>query len=337
MRWSALALALIAWVAPMHAWAGAWTTPEGKMWTKVAWIYLDSDRLFVDSEREGLICGDGTLRLGERGPYDCQLGGGFKASSLLIESSIGIHSRFDVKVQIPIFISAQFLATGTFQQRRGLGDIRFTAQGVLLEAPVVLAASVEVKAPTGFFTQDAVGVPLGEGQWDIAFRALASYPFAKGFAWTGVEAGYRIRLANDQLGIGGLDLGDEILATYELGGRFPKARWLYLSGRYDLRYQLESKDLSQDVFVPNRPVRAVMYVTPKLIINPFARQADAINRLGIEVEVLLPVWGRGWPADPIWVLALTGLFRLFPEYSGKQRRPKVGQPPPAPAPDPDYD
>lgn len=325
-------VALAALLMPSHAFAGAWTTPEGKMWMKAAWVYLDSDQLFVDSERVGLICGDSTLSLGQRGPYDCQLGGGFKASSLLFESSIGLHRRLDLKVQIPVFLSAQFLATGTFQQRRGLGDIRFTVQGVMLEAPVVLAANAEVKAPTGFFTKDAVGVPLGEGQWDIAFRLLASYPFAHGFAWTGVEAGYRIRLPNDKLGIGGLDLGDEILATYELGGRFPKFRWLYLSGRYDLRYQLESEDLSRNVFVPNRPVRAVMYVTPKIIINPFSRHPDALDRLGIEFEVLLPVWGRGWPADPVWVLALTGSFRLFPEYSGRRSRPNPGQPPPEPDP-----
>ena len=310
---------LVAW-QPVRASAGAWTTPEGVVWWKAAWIYLDSDRLFVDSEREGLICGDGTLELGERGPYDCQLGGGFKASTLLLESAIGIHRRLELKIQIPVFISSQFLATGTFQERRGLGDIRVTAQGMMLEAPVVLAANMEVKAPTGFFTQDAVGVPLGEGQWDIAFRFLASYPFWEGFAWTGVELGYRIRQPNQQLGIGGLDLGDEVLVAYELGARFPNARWLYVSGRYDLRYQFESKDLSNDVFVPNRPVRAVMYVQPKIIFNPFTKRDDALGSLGFEAAVLIPVWGRGWPAAPIWLLALTGSFRLFPEYSRRRER-----------------
>lgn len=310
----ALLLALQA-LQPPRASAGAWTTPEGMVWWKTAWIYLNSDRLFVDSEREGLICGDGTLELGERGPYDCQLGGGFKANTLLLEAAIGIHRRLDLKVQIPIFLSSEFLATGTFQNRRGLGDMRVTAQGLMLEAPVLLAANMEVKAPTGFFTQDAVGVPLGEGQWDVAFRFLASYPFWGGFAWTGIELGYRIRQPNEQLGIGGLDLGDEVLVTWELGARFRRARWLYVSGRYDLRYQFESTDLSSGVFVPNRPVRAVMYVQPKIILNPFVKRDNALKDLGFEAEVLIPVWGRGWPADPIWVLALTGSFRLFPEYS----------------------
>jgi len=320
MRFLTLTLAVLAAIQPAEALAGAWTTPEGKIWTKVAWIYLDSDRLFVDSERDGLICGDGTLSLGDRGPYDCQLGGGLKASSLLFESSIGLHRRLDLKIQIPVFLSAHFLATGTFQRRSGLGDIRFTAKGLLLEAPLLLATSIEVKAPTGFFTQDAVGVPLGEGQWDIAFRIFASYPFWGGYAWTGVEGGYRIRQPNPLLGIGGLDLGDEWLATYEIGVRFPKARWLYLSGRYDLRYQQESEDLSDSVFVPNRPVRAVMYVTPKIIFNPFIHRDDALEYVGFEFEVLLPVWGRGWPADPVWVLAMTGSFRLFPEYSKPRPR-----------------
>jgi len=319
LRLALLLLSLLAILAPSRALAGAWTTPEGALWAKVAWIYLDSDRLFVDSERDGLICGDGRLSLGERGPYDCQLGGGFKANSLLLESSIGIHRRFDLKIQVPIFLSSQFLATGTFQRRSGLGDIRFTAKGMLVEKPVLLSTSIEVKAPTGFFTQDAVGVPLGEGQWDIAFRIFFSVPFWRGFAWTGVEGGYRIRTPNELLGIGGLDLGDEWLATYEIGARFPKAPWLYMSGRYDLRYQLESKDLSQEVFVPNRPVRAVMYVTPKILFNPFVRRDDALENVGFEFEVLIPVWGRGWPADPIWVLALTGTFQIFPQYSRPRR------------------
>jgi len=315
MRALTLAFTVLAAFQPSAAFAGAWTTPEGMTWVKVAWVYLDSDKLFVDSERNGLICGDETLSLGQRGPYDCQLGGGFKASSMLFESSIGLHRRLDLKVQIPVFLSAEFLATGTFQRRSGLGDIRFTAKGLLLEAPLLLSTSIEVKAPTGFFTQDAVGVPLGEGQWDIAFRILASYPFWRGFAWTGIEAGYRIRQPNELLGIGGLDLGDEVLVTYELGARFPKAPWLYVSGRYDLRYQFESEDLAQNVFAPNRPVRAVMYVTPKIIFNPFFRRDDALRSLGFEFEVLVPVWGRGWPADPVWALAMTGSFRLFRQYS----------------------
>lgn len=319
MRRLVLALALFVVLPASHGSAGAWTTPEGQIWTKVAWIYLDSDQLFVDSERDGLICGDGTLSEGDRGPYDCQLGGGLRVNSLLFESSIGIHRRFELMLQIPVFLSSQFLATGTFQERRGIGDVRFTAKGLLLEAPLLLSTSMEVKAPTGFFTQDAVGVPLGEGQWDIAFRIFVSYPFWGGYAWTGIEGGYRIRLPNELLGISGLDLGDEWLATYEIGTRFRKALWIYLSGRYDLRYQMESKDLSQDVFVPNRPVRAVMYVTPKIIFNPFVRREDALKNLALEFEVLVPVWGRGWPADPVWVVSLRGLFRLFPEYSGKRR------------------
>lgn len=319
MRRLVLALALFVVLPASHGSAGAWTTPEGQIWTKVAWIYLDSDQLFVDSERDVLICGGGTLSEGDRGPYDCQLGGSLRVNSFLFESSIGIHRRFELMVQIPVFLSSQFLATGTFQERRGIGDVRFTAKGLLLEAPLLLSTSMEVKAPTGFFTQDAVGVPLGEGQWDIAFRIFVSYPFWGGYAWTGIEGGYRIRLPNELLGISGLDLGDEWLATYEIGTRFRKALWLYLSGRYDLRYQMESKELSQDVFVPNRPVRAVMYFTPKIIFNPFVRREDALKNLALEFEVLVPVWGRGWPADPVWVVSLRGLFRLFPEYSGKRR------------------
>jgi len=62
MRFLTLTLAVLAAIQPAEALAGAWTTPEGKIWTKVAWLYLDSDRLFVDSERDGLICPAGEQR-----------------------------------------------------------------------------------------------------------------------------------------------------------------------------------------------------------------------------------------------------------------------------------
>jgi hypothetical protein len=63
-----------------------------------------------------------------------------------------------------------------------------------------------------------------------------------------------------------------------------------------------------------------MYVTPKIILNPFIHRDDALENVGFEFEVLLPVWGRSWPADPVWVLAMTGSFRLFPEYSKPRLR-----------------
>ncbi|MGB9341201.1 MAG: hypothetical protein WCB63_18310 [Polyangiales bacterium] len=50
--------------------------------------------------------------------------------------------------------------------------------------------------------------------------------------------------------------------------------------------------------MPNRPVRAVMYVTPKIIVNPFIHRDDALKTLGFEVEVLVPVWGRVGPPTP---------------------------------------
>jgi len=166
------AVALIGW--PNVAEAGAWTTEEGVVWSKIALFHLDSDRIFVDSIRAGTFCGDRTLDLGERAPYDCQLegGGGLITTQLFLEAAIGLHERVDLRLQVPIVLQGRFDSSFVGENEQGLGDIRFGGQVLLLSDPIVLSAGWEVKAPTGEFVTDAVRIPLGEGQWDLAFRGL---------------------------------------------------------------------------------------------------------------------------------------------------------------------
>ncbi|MEM9071117.1 MAG: hypothetical protein AAGE52_21585 [Myxococcota bacterium] len=298
--------------------AGAWTTPEGVLWLKVAWFRLDSDRLFVDSLREGVFCAEENrfLEEGDRGPYDCNLegGGGLRTDQVFLEFAFGIHKRIDFRLQLPIILAGEFVSDGTPATRRGVGDLRLTTQVLIVDSPVVVAANMEVKAPTGFFTADAVGVPLGEGQWDVAFRGLISGSLLGGRLWMGAEVGYRIRTPNDELGFtgDGLNLGDEILVVAEGGGR--PIDGLYLSLRGELLYGFASKD---DIF--ELPGRRVAYIQPGIAISPFAFAGDSFREwtdLSLEFGVRIPVWGRNWPADPIYFLGLSKSIRLFEPYSG---------------------
>ncbi len=294
--------------------AGAWTVPEGVLWTKVAWFRLNSDRLFVDSVREGVFCAEEnrTLLEGDRGPYDCNLagGGGLRTDQLFIEAAIGIHRRIDFRLQVPVILAAEFVSDGTPATRRGLGDIRATTQVLIVDHPVVISANMEVKFPTGFFTPDAVGAPLGEGQWDFAFRALISGSLLGGKLWMGAEVGYRVRMPNDELGFSGngLNLGDEILAVAEGGGR--PVPWMYLSLRSDLLYGFESTDGPFTL-----AGRRILYVQPGITVYPFTR-VEHWEDLGVEFGARIPVWGRGWPADPIYFVGMSKSVRLFEAYSG---------------------
>ncbi len=301
--------------------AGAWTTPEGVLWSKVGWFYLNSDRLFFDELRAEQTCSTDAagnpvrVGVGGRGPYDCMLdgGGGLIANQLFWESALGIHERVDIRLQVPVFLASEFVSAGTPQTRRGLGDIRFGSQVLILPKPVVLAASMHVKAPTGFFTPDAVGAPLGEGQWDMTFRGLVSGSFLNGQLWTGGELGYRVRLPNDDQGVtSSLNVGDEVLAVLETGGR--PLSWLYGSLRWDMQYGFESSD---GLFV-NLPGRRIMYVQPAVLIQPASHTTSYFKDFGLEFGVRVPVWGRNWPADPIYFLGIVGSVRVFSPYSSSK-------------------
>lgn len=315
---AAFALALAMLATPSTALAGAWTTPEGRVWSKIALFHLDSDRVFVSRSRAGETCARGNgetyqLSVGDRAEFDCLLEGreSFVTTQLFLEASLGIHRRFDVRIQVPIVLDARFATPFTPASRRGLGDLRFSAQALLVQAgPVVVAANLEVKAPTGFFTVDAIGIPLGEGNWDITARAIASASMNSGLAWGGVEVAYRLRL--DDRGQPSVDVGDEVLAVAE-GGIRPVS-WLYLPVRGELLWGFSSDPGPG----PDLPARRVALIQTGVHVTPFFHTDAAYKDLGIEWGVRIPVWGRGWTVDPVYFVGVYGSFEAFEAYSSDE-------------------
>jgi len=305
------ALGAILMSAPSHAAAGAWTTPEGVIWTKVSVFHLRADRIFINNALDGQFCanaGGRTLHAGDRGPLDCMLSPRptFISTQLFVEAAFGIWDRLDLRVQIPFVLRTEFQTTATPQSRSGLGDLRFSSQLRLLDDPMVLAVRVGVKAPTGQFTPDAVGVPLGEGNWDLEGNLVASRSIGSGAVWLGAEVGYRIRL--EDRASPAVDVGDEILAVAE--GGYRPIDWLYLPLRWDMQWGFQSSTP-----LGNLPARRVMNLQTGVMVQPFARTDLYIKDLGVEFGVRIPLWGRGWPADPVYFVGISSSLRVFEAYS----------------------
>jgi hypothetical protein len=112
-----------------------------------------------------------------------------------------------------------------------------------------------------------------------------------------------------------LDLGDEVLGVAEGGGwALP---WLYTELRYQLQWGFESKRTSGPLDQTLAP-RRVMFLTPKLMVAPFRPQRattrEVLANLAVEWGVRIPVWGRGWPADPVWFIGVNTKLQAFPDY-----------------------
>lgn len=304
---------------PSAARAGAWTTEEGVVWGKIALFHLDSDRVFVGHTRDGTDCsgkdGTRTLNIGDRAPYDCMLGGGLKTTQLFVEASFGLHERVELGLQLPIILNGEFVSDDVTDNSRGLGDLRFGTKVLIVPEPLVLSAAMDVKAPTGDFSIDAVQVPLGEGQWDVTFRGLVAKSFLEGKLWAGGEAGYRIRTDNEETQPQPIDMGDEVVAVLEGGAR--PLPWLYLPARLELLWGFDSHFEPANEFLPRskRGRRRVLFVQTGLMLNPLRHTAGYFRDLGVEWGVRVPVWGEDWPADPVWFVGFTNRFRVFEPYS----------------------
>ena len=290
---------------PQSAKAGGWPIEEGMGWAKLSFAHLRSDRVFATDIDEGKTGCGFAISEGDRIPYDCLTGGVFQASALYFDLGVGVYDRIDLRLQLPVILNS-FFDNSVFRgsRERGLGDIRIASTVAVLRDPLVLSLSWEVKAPTGNFTVDEVTVPLGEGQWDLSFRAH----IAKSFGWIYAEtsAGYRFRFPNPDAGVSGVNIGDEIL--WDLGTGFTPWKWVSIPLAMNLLWGADSVD---DAEPRPRPARRVLYISPGLRVVPLAHLHKPWKNMALGFGVRIPVWGRNWPADPIWTLSLSAKTRLW--------------------------
>ena len=220
-----LATSVLVFPTPAQA-GGAWTTPEGTLWGKIAFVYQRSDQQFADPISSLMVACGTAISPGDRMPFDCTTGGTFEVSALYADLFFGIVDGVDVRLQVPVILSQSFWNDSGLnaQQDVALGDLRFGGQFRLLDDPFLIGLRWELKAPTGHFTTDE-GIPaVGEGQWDLTTTAAVSYGFDR--AWLNGEVGWRFRFPNPETEI---DTGDELVVLVEGGYRFTD--WLMVSAQ----------------------------------------------------------------------------------------------------------
>ena len=285
LLWLCLLLA-----APVAAAAGAWTLPQGKLWTKVAFFRQQTDEWYLASPEfvDGEIEETGTRR-----PY--RFNGQYDSKAVFAEAHYGVTDRLDVGAQVPFF--AQQYDDDTrlnSPSDAGLGDVRVFAKYRVLSKPALVSVKVGTKAPTGDFRNEDGVVPVGEGQWDFDFVGQVGRSFWPLPLYANLDLGYRVRLKNDEVD---RDPGDEWFFNAELG--------VNLGSRLLLMTKLEglrsgpSTDFGS---IENRSqIKRITYLSPTLMVGLWDETA-------VEVGMRYSLSGRNFPAGHQVVMGLSSSF-----------------------------
>ncbi len=196
---------------PAMANAGAWTLPQGQLWTKVSYFSQAADEWYIaNAEFSGE---EGWFQPGDRRPY--RFDGEYDSQAVFFEAYFGVSDRLDLGVQVPFF--DQEFADATRDDPpadSGFSDIRLFTKFNLFQKPVVFTAKAGVKLATGDFLNEDGLIPVGEGQRDYEFAAQIGRSFWPLPLYANLDAGYRIRTRNDEIE---RDPGDEWFFNGEVG------------------------------------------------------------------------------------------------------------------------
>jgi protein XagA len=159
-----------------HCFAGAWTQPEGNLYTRVAFNYYAADKNFNED--------------GDRKNFPQQ--GDFHDANTAIYVEYGF-SRELTFIADTTYKYLKYEDNAIKSESWGVGDIDIAAR-YLVYGTQSSALSVQglVKIPETYDETD--NVPLGNGQYDFELRVLyghSLYPLLPGYC--NFEAGYRFR------------------------------------------------------------------------------------------------------------------------------------------------
>ena len=206
---------VLALLAPVAVQAGAWTTPQGKLWVKASWFRQTTHEWYIGSAQPVLLP-DNTLGerpAGSRQPYRFE--GMYESSAVFLEGYYGLTDAVDVGLQVPWFDQSFDDDTRVDPpSESGFSDLRVYARWRLFARPFLLTLKTGVKIPTGEFKNVDGLIPVGEGQWDYDFVVQAGRSFWPLPAYANVDIGYRVRTENEEIL---RDPGDEWLVNAEVG------------------------------------------------------------------------------------------------------------------------
>ena len=210
------ALVVALWAAP--ALGGAWTVPASGFWGKVSYFRQTSSEWYIDSPEPRVIrTGGGVefseLPAGTRHPY--RFGGEYRSKAVFVEGFYGVTDWLNLGVQVPWFDQVyQDSTRAEAPADAGFSDLRIFTKLRALQSPAVLTLKLGAKVPTGDFRNEDGLIPVGEGQWDFDLLMQAGRSFWPLPAYANLEAGYRLRMENEDVR---RDPVDEWLVNAEAG------------------------------------------------------------------------------------------------------------------------
>jgi protein XagA len=201
----AAAMLLIAGFS-FHAFAGAWTQPQGVFYEKLAFNYYYADHVFDSSKDRIRTPGNGR----------------FKDRNITNYFEIGVTDRVTAITSVTYKWLHNDYDGGNFSSRN-FGDFDLGARVKLYDGKAgIVSSQFLVKIPGPYGSTDAL--PLGNGQYDFEARLLygrSFWPLIPGYG--NIEAGYRWRAGAPSnefryLGEFGMDFTKALYGRVKLDG-----------------------------------------------------------------------------------------------------------------------
>ncbi len=167
---------LLTMVPVASCFAGAWTMPEGKLYSKFSLNYYSAEEDFDED--------------GDRVDFDQH--GDFYDVNASVYLEYGLTERLTLVTNLS-YKYLEYENDAMTSESFGIGDIDVAAKYLLYQRPGS-AVSIQglLKVPESYDETD--DVPLGNGQYDVEFRLLygqSLYPVIP--CYFNLEAGYRFR------------------------------------------------------------------------------------------------------------------------------------------------
>jgi len=216
---SSLVLFFAVGLLPLSVRAGAWVHDVNKFYVQTLFSYYQADKVF---DRNGEAHTNAILR-NPGVPLSGLVPGTFKQYEGTLYVEYGLPFDTELVFQLPFYrIAEQDTEIGSFSTQ-GIGDMTVGVKALVFQRPwLVLSGEVDVGIPAGNSTAEgAVSgqanqiIPLGDDEWDVAFRVLASRSFDPLPIYVTADVGYRIRTSS-----GGVGYPDDIPWFVESGYSF---------------------------------------------------------------------------------------------------------------------
>ena len=273
-------ICVVLWVTawPATLAAGPWLAPAHHGYLKVSYQYQFSAEQFNAQ--------------GERGPYD--FGGESEAKFLIAETVVGITSRWQLTITVPVGLDVTFHQPAGDAIGRGVGEFWVVVAHQLNQGAWVNSIETGLKIPLqdGSGQQDLSRILLTQGQIDWLLRWNTGYSFWPTPAYAQASLGYLVRSANTSPSIE-FQPGDEIWYRFDTGYRFWK----------DLLFGVSLDGIAGSNGTTTRLATELSESARSVTRLSTFLMLDVIGGFKGEIRYYHHLRGQNYPAGDIWELA----------------------------------